>query len=674
MRRATFLILALVLLPWTANAELEVASFFGDHMVLQRDQPLPVWGKANPGAEVTVAFRQSAATAVAGEDGRWMVKLPAQGLGEPAELRISSGGRTIALTDVLVGEVWLCGGQSNMAFSVRAANDSAKEIAAADYPMIRLFDVPQAYAAEPRDDVAADWRVCSPETVGSFSAVGYFFGRALWRELDVPIGLVSVNWGGSTAEAWMPIEALTSDSAYPEIVAGLRTMRQRLAEDPDYPAETERRLQAFRDRAAALTASPPEPGADWFDPDKAIEGIKPTPVQPNVAFLEQTDGLVHVRKVFSLTEAEARRERGRLLLGTIDNFDVTWINGVKIGRTGPETAGALQRERGYAIPDRTLRPGQNVVVIQVIDWRRVAMFGGGIEQPEIRWAGGESKPLADGWRMSIVEDLGARPRTFRWYTRKTGTFLYNGMLAPLVPAAFRGVIWYQGESNANRAAEYHTLFPAMIRSWRQLWGRGAFPFYFVQLANYREPSDQPGPSDWAELREAQRLTLKLLNTGMAVAIDIGEGDDIHPKNKQDVGRRLALWALAKTYQLRDDLAYSGPLFRNATVEDRRVIIHFDHVNGGLTTTDGQAPRGFAIAEENGPFRWADARIVGDTIELSHPAMDHPKVARYAWADNPRVNLVNGAGLPASPFRTDSRPLTTSKKNDGSQYPIPIEPE
>lgn len=389
----------------------------------------------------------------------------------------------------------------------------------------------------------------------------------------------------------------------------------------------------------------------WFDPAGSIAGT--SIIKPNVKFLEETDGLIQVRSVFSLSREQAGLQGARLLLGQIHNFDVAWINGVAVGRTGRDTANAPVIFRNYPIPVGILRPGLNVVVLQIVDWYRFAVFGMNIKQPEIRWPDGESLPLPSEWKMQVVVDLGRRPVPFGEKISNTGSLLFNGMIAPLVPAAFRGVIWYQGESNCSRAGQYRTLFPDMIQAWRAKWNRGPFPFYFVQLANCVGLDGSP------ELREAQRETLQVPNTGMAVTIDIGDPDNIHPKNKQEVGKRLALWALARTYNINqpngEPLPYSGPLFREGEIDDGQIRIHFDHTNGGLKVRGATDLVGFAIAGKDGSFLPAQARIDGDVVLVSHPEIPAPRRVRYAWANNPEANLVNGASLPASPFRADLQP-------------------
>jgi sialate O-acetylesterase len=676
--RSLLCFLSLAFLSAPLFADLEVAPVFGSHMVLQRDHSLPVWGTATPGDTVTVSFRSHTIQGVADDAGSWRVDLPKQKVGDPSELIISAGEETLAFTDVLVGEVWICSGQSNMQWPLKRAMNAEDEIAAADIPGIRLFQVPTRPAPDPATSLNAAWEVCSPETAASFSAVAYFFGRNLHETLGVPIGLIHASKGGSVAEAWIPREALAEDGNYPDLVAGTEPLRTRMLEIPDLENTLQREIEAFDQRAKELFATGAEPEPEWFNPAGELGQTRSLPLGEN--FLQNTDGQVQVRKVFSLSAQQAARPGARLKLGRINDVDKTWVNGVLVGETGPDVRGAAGRQRDYPVPEGTLKEGENVIVVQMIDLNRSASLGSGIQYPKLDWADGEHVALVENWRMKLIQDLGPRPQSLDRTARKSATFLYNGMIAPLIPFAFRGVIWYQGESNAGRAAQYVDLFPHLIRTWRQKWAQGPFPFYFVQLANFRERADSPGESNWAELREAQRLTQDLENTGMAVAIDVGEADDIHPGNKQAVGKRLALWALAQTYSVteskgwvakipllgrmfRNPIPHSGPLYKSVKAKKDTLRVRFDHTSGGLTTTDGEAPVSFAIAEEDGPFRWAEAEIISDdTVQLSHPEMETPRHVRYAWANNPAVNLVNGAGLPASPFRTDTRPWTTAEED------------
>jgi len=643
------LLLLTLLSVLSIRAELRVAPFFGDHMVLQREQPVPVWGRAPAGAEVAVSFREHRATTRADAAGHWRADLPELTVGEAAELRIATEEETRIFTDVLVGDVWLAGGQSNMNWPLSRTNGAEREIAAADFPDIRFLTVERQFSPQPLRDASASWRICTPESAGVFSAVAYFFGRDLHRELNVPIGLVSASRGGSVAEAWMPLDALES---YPDILKGVAEITARFEQDPDLENTIQSETAQFEKALQSLADAPPAPDPALFDAESDQTGAET--VFPNVSFLEDTDGMVNLRHVFTLSPEQAKADSAVLHLGRIDDFDITWLNGIQIGSTGPEVRMAARRMREYALPEGTLRAGKNVLLIQLIDANRSASFGGGIDTPALIWASGASQPLDGAWEMTPAVDLGPRPEDLDRLTRKSGTFLYNGMIAPLVPAAIRGVIWYQGESNDDRAEEYRRLFPDLIHTWRRIWQQGDFPFYFVQLANFRERAAEPGESNWAALREAQRLSLSVPNTGMAVTIDIGEAGDIHPRNKRDVGKRLARLALGETYGVRFPHPHISPLFREAVREQGGVRIRFDHAEGGLQTTDGATPQSFALAGEDRLFRWAGARIEGEEIVLSHPAIPEPRFVRYAWSHNPAVNLVNAAGLPASPFETDVR--------------------
>lgn len=478
-------------------------------MVLQQKKTIPVWGKADPGESVTVTLGDVSRKATACGEGRWRVDLPKMKAGGPYELKIKGAGNSLLFSDVLVGEVWIGSGQSNMQWTVADSNNAEREIANAQYPKIRLFDVKRTVATSPQDDCTGEWKVCSPETLPSFSAVLYYFGRELHQQLnDMPMGLIHTSWGGTPAESWTSRPMLESD---PHLAGLVRKWDKTLA---DYP-----QAKAAYDEALAV----------W--------------------------------------EAEAEKAKAE----------------------------------GKEEPKKPKAP----------------------EGPDHPW-------LASG--------------------------LYNAMIAPLVPYAIQGAVWYQGESNANRAYQYRTLFPAMINDWRNAWGQGNFSFYFVQLANFTQVKEEPADSDWAELREAQTMTLSLKKTGMATIIDIGEADDIHPRNKQDVGKRLAFNALAKDYG--KQIIFSGPMYKNMQIRNGAIVLSFNHAHGGLRAADNGDLTGFAIAGSDKKFVWADAVVRGKTVVVSSPDVKEPVAVRYAWANNPVCNLVNGAGLPASPFRTDDWPGLT----------------
>ena len=501
----------LVALATPAAADVRLPSIFTDNMVLQRDMPVPVWGWADPGEKVTVRVLDQTQTAEPGAGGKWMVKLSALKTGGPLTVTVS-GKNTITLQNVLVGEVWLCSGQSNMQMTVSGCNRAEEEIAAANYPQIRLVSVPTVGTQEPQNNFKGRWAQCSPKSVGGFSAVGYFFGRELYRNLNVPIGLIHCSWGGSSCEAWVK--------------------RSRLQADPQY-----RELLAKWDHDCAT-----------FDLEKVKAAYK---VQ-------------------------------------MDKWNVAAASAKAAGKPAPQ-------------------------------------------QP--RFAGD----------MRVGQH---RPAN-----------CYNGMLLPLEPVAIRGAIWYQGESNAGRAYQYRSLFPLMIKNWREDWRQGDFPFYFVQLANFMAVKPEPAESAWAELREAQTMSLKVPHTGQAVIIDIGEAANIHPKDKQDVGKRLALWALAKDYG--KELEYSSPMYKSMNCKGNQIAIHFDHLGGGLVAKDGAEVKGFAIAGADKKFVWANAKVVSGTVIVSSPNVAKPVAVRYAWADNPVCNLYSEDGLPVCPFRTDTWPGVTA---------------
>ncbi|NML67882.1 sialate O-acetylesterase [Hymenobacter sp. RP-2-7] len=464
--------------PLGARATVRLPALVGDHLVLQRNVPVPVWGWAAPGEQVTVTFRGHSYSATPAAGGRWQVMLPAMPAGGPYTMTIQ-GQNTLTVQDILVGDVWLASGQSNMELPLRDPNApkpgayplpliAEQEVAAANYPQIRQFTVKKTVAYQPQaENEGYSWQECSPATAGSFSAVGYFFARDLYQRYQVPIGLISSPWGGTPAEAWVS----------PEVLAQL----------PD-----------FKDKVASLAAP--------------------------------------------------------------------------------------------ATPDKN--------------------------------------------------------------AQNTPTVLYNGMIAPLLPYALKGIIWYQGESNVDRAAQYRTLFPALIRDWRQRFGQPALPFLFVQLANFTKETPLPAKSDWAELREAQAQALALPHTGMAVAIDLGEGADIHPANKQDVGHRLALVARQVAYGDQQVVA-AGPTYQSMRVANGQVHVKFANASAGLQLRTGTTTlTGFAVAGADHQFHWASGTLAGAEVVLTCAAVPAPVAVRYDWANNPTGNLYNREGLPAAPFRTD----------------------
>lgn len=501
--------LAVLLAAWAApaaRADVRLPAVFSEHAVLQSGVEAPVWGWASPGEKVTVAIAGQTKTATADAAGRWSLRLDALQPGGPHTLTVQGNNR-LEIEDVLVGEVWIGSGQSNMAMTVQGCKDFDQEKAAARFPKLRMFTVARKTAETPQEECQGEWCVTTPETVGAFSATAYFFGRELHKTLDVPVGLINSSWGGTPVQAWTSLDA---QRPLPALAPMFAQWEQRIA---------------------------------GYDPEKA----------------------------------KARYE-------------------AQLARWKEETEKA--KTTGAKPP------------------RRPQLEGDPRESPH-------------------------RPAS-----------LFNGMIAPLAPYALRGAIWYQGESNAGGDAGLYGLqLRTLIADWRARWNQGDFPFLFVQLPNFRKPQQEPvEPSGWVIVREEMLKTLAVKNAGMAITVDIGEADDIHPRNKQDVGKRLALWALAHTYG--KDVVGSGPIYKSMEKKEGKIVLSFDYAPGGLVTSDGGPPVGFAIAGDDGKFVWAQARIEGSSVVVWSDAVKDPAAVRYAWADNPKANLANKAGLPASPLRTD----------------------
>jgi len=615
-----------------------VHQLFNDHMVFPRDIEAPVWGWCEPGKEVTVAMGNKSAKAVAGADGRWQVKIGPFGAGGPHELKIT-GPKEQNIKDVLVGDVWICSGQSNMEWSVSSSNNPQDEIAKANHPKIRLFYVPKRISTEPQSLVSADWKVCSPESVPGFSAVGYFFGRLLHEQTGIPIGLINSNWGGTVAEAWTSAGALKTMDDFKGAVEDFERMAKNGQDDFE--------------QIIAEWWKKNDPGSvgglGFADPNVDVNGWK-TMNLPGLwegQGLPDFDGIVWFRRDFELPENWTDKDV-KLHLGPIDDRDTTWVNGSKVGEMND-----WNNDRVYKVPKKLLKAGRNTIAIRVLDTGGGGGFHGRPEQLKLERDSGDPVALTGEWRWNATKPLGevAQPPS-RLDNNPNGiTVLSNGMISCLEPFAIKGAIWYQGESNAGRAAQYRRLLPTMIKDWRQRFGVGDFPFYIVQLANFMDTTTDPVQSGWAELREAQLWTaMNVPNCGIAVITDIGDAKDIHPRNKQDVGKRLALEALAKTYG--KQIVHQGPLYKEMKVEGNAVRLVFDHVGGGLEQR-GDKLAGFAIAGADGKFVHGEARIDGANVIVTGGAIDQPTAVRYGWANNPPATLFNKDGLPASPFRTDA---------------------
>ncbi len=654
MKKNLFSIMFL-LIAVSLSAHIQLPLIFTDNMVLQQQSEAPIWGKATPNhkVEITTSWNSETYRTTAGPDGSWIVKVQTPVAGGPYAITFSDG-KKLVLNNVMIGEVWICSGQSNMEMPLAGWGqvlNYEQEIANANYPDIRLLQVDRVTSNRPEYDLKVStggWQVCSPATIAGFSSTGYFFGRNLHQNMkNVPVGLINTSWGGTIAEAWTSGETLKNMPDFRDAVQRIETK------------SNEEILQLYRQEFK-------EWNTRMIDADKGI--VDNRVVWAESAFsdsgwqemqlpgfweekgLADFDGVAWFRKTVDIP-SEWNGKELLLNIGAVDDNEITYFNGVEIGKTD-----GWNVIRTYKVPANLVKSGKAVITVRVADTGGNGGFHGDKESMRITLSAGLSGnssfiEIAGNWKYKTTVDFkksGKAPQSPENNPNRP-TVLFNAMIHPIVPYAIKGAIWYQGESNADRAYQYRELFPLMIRDWRKQWNSN-FPFYFVQLANFMDVQNEPGESDWAELREAQLQTLHLDHTGMAVTIDIGDARDIHPKDKQGVGNRLALAARALTYDQK--ITYSGPLYRLYTLEGNKIRIAFDHTDGGLKTKDNQPLKGFAIAGPDHRFYWADAVIEGNEIVVSSSKVLFPVAVRYAWGNNPICNLYNGAGLPASPFRTD----------------------
>lgn len=651
LKRILFLLLAV--LPLQLLAKVTLPAIFTDNMVLQQRSDVKIWGTAKPGkaVKVTTSWDGKTYATTAAASGDWQVRVSTPAAGGPYTLTVSDG-KPVTLANVLIGEVWLCSGQSNM--EMRVADrvlGYEREMKQADaYGNIRLLHIDNTTSPTPLDEAAVrhgGWQVCSGEAVADFSAAGYFFGKNLYEALGVPVGLIESCWGGTLAEAW------TSAGALSEIPY----FRPRIEKATQIPHSAEERNKMFYDdidawRVQMMDAEPAFANgrAVWAEAsfDDASWGDVAVPGFVQDQGLDGFSGFVWMRRTVDIPAAWAGKEL-TLDLSAVDDNDFTYFNGVELGHTE-----GCMAFRSYKVPASLVKAGKATVAVRVMDTGGKGGIYGDARSIVLRRSETEKLPLAGQWKYKVSIGLGEAPAMPVNTATEPNypTFLYNAMIHPLVDYAIRGAIWYQGEANVARAEQYGDLLPLMIRDWRRQWGY-AFPFYIVQLPNFMKAQQGPEESEWAELREAQQHALRLENTGLAVCIDIGDAEDLHPRNKPEVGRRLALLARAQTYG--EDIPCSGPLYDSYRIEGDAVRIGFTHTNKGLKTSDGGAVAGFYIAGADHEFHAAKAVIDGDTVVVSSDEVPLPVAVRYAWANNPVCNLCNGAGLPAGPFRTDCWP-------------------
>ncbi len=635
------------------NAQLRLPAIISDHMVLQQGMDASVWGWAKPGKKVVVKIAGQVQDATVKKDGRWLVRLSELAAAGPHRMTVSCAGESITIKDILVGEVWLNSGQSNMEQSVASSGDSEKEIAVADWPQIRLFQLEMRSSVMPLEDTPGVWKVCSADSVTNFSAVAYFFGRELHKELKLPVGLIQSAWGGTEIECWLSPDSVKGDAYFSKLV---RRWEKSKGDDHGTAQEplVKDGVMEFALEFAELTLVPKagsqkEPLVldDFADADRKNRlGGRWSEVNSNsqegLSFKPGTEqqGVAH----FS-----GRLKQGKWAVvsaglsadGSAVDFSAYHGLRCKVRGTGQFKIGLHQP----SVKDWDSHV--TGVIMASADWQEVT-----VPFEEFSQADGGQPKLFTPDQLSMVFIAPVIPT----FVPQEPFGLYHAMIVPLLPYTLRGSTWYQGEANVAQACRYRKLLPALIMGWRRSWANENLAFLVVQLANFRKVEVDPTESDWAELREAQAMVLDVSDTGLAVITDIGDADDIHPKNKHDVGRRLALWALGTTYGR--DIVYSGPLYDSMKLAGEKIRLSFKHVGSGLKAKSGNKLRGFALAGEDRKFVWAEAEIEGETVVLNSKKISSPVAVRYNWADNPQGNLYNEEGLPAAPFRTDDWPGIT----------------
>ncbi|WP_421825615.1 sialate O-acetylesterase [Larkinella sp.] len=618
--------------------QVRVPKLISDGMVLQRDAPLKIWGWAKPGEKISVRFKNRNYKTVTDASGQWQIRLPATPAGGPFTMDIVGSSR-LTLRDILVGDVWFCSGQSNMVHQLNIHDVTyAKEIEQANDSQIRQFWVPTlTNLQKPQSDLpAGQWKAAVGEDVRAFSAVAYFFAKKLYATYKIPIGIINASVGGTPIEAWTSEEGLASFPAMKTTIVKNR--------DTTYFNHQNRKpsAPAIQPEDVGLTATP-----KWSDVSYTPKGWRPIniPGYWEDQGLKDLNGIVWYRKEIDVP-ASMTGQPAKVFLGRIVDADELYINGKPVGKTTYQYP-----QRRYKLPAGVLKAGKNVLVIRVTN---TAGKGGFVpDKPYCLFAGTDTLDLKGTWQYKV--GVAYRPPAGvsggGISAQNQPTALYNAMVAPETNYAIKGFCWYQGESNAGRPEEYATLLPALISDWRRHWNQETLPFLYVQLPGFMDYNYLPSESHWAVLREAQLNALKVPNTGMAVAIDLGEWNDIHPDNKKDVGERLALAALKTAYH--ENLVSSGPIYQSSAIEGNTIVVSFTHTGGGLVTQDGETPGDFAIAGSDKKFVWAKARIQNGQVVVWSDEVPEPRYVRYAWADNPvNPNLYNREGLPASPFRTD----------------------
>ena len=629
-----------------AQAKVELPLIFSDGMVLQQNKPIAVWGWAKANEKVTINFKNQSVKTKASKNGKWQVTLKAEKAGGPFKM-IVKGSNTINLQDVYIGEVWLCSGQSNMEWAVENSNNYTEELKDANYPLIRQFLVEKDMSSTPKKHLkGGNWSVCNAKTVCNFTAVGYFFARQLYKELQVPIGIIHSSWGGTCVETWTSKTAFQNSDEFKSMILEMPEVDINLLAENQMKSiiENIERIQGSRVESANESEFKNAVFNDSNWPEMHAPELWENQQLPSL------DGTVWMRKAIKISKSDVNQE-ALIELAKIDDLDSTYVNGVFIGTTK-----RYDENRKYTIPKNVLKEGENVIAIRIFDYAGGGGIWGDASNLKITTANNVVS-LAGNWKFHVADVKSQiSPNSYP-------SLLYNAMINPLIPYTFQGALWYQGEANVDRAVQYKKAFPLMIEDWRTQWNMGDFPFYFVQLSTFDEHGGNSNKgSKWAELREAQTETLSIKNTGMAVTTDIGNPNDIHPRNKQDVGKRLAAIALNKVYKR--DTVFSGPTYQSMVVENNKIVLRFDNVGSGLITYDKYGYlHGFEIAGKDQVFKYAKAEIKNNIIIVYHDDIVNPVAIRYGWSDDASdCDLFNAEGFPARPFRTDNwETLTYSEK-------------
>ncbi|MGE9289411.1 MAG: sialate O-acetylesterase [Puniceicoccales bacterium] len=680
IQKTRFILAGLWIAASSASGEVSVPAIFSDHMVLQRSGETPIWGWADPAETVQVRIGDREETATANQSGEWRVELNLGGLDHGPHVVEIAGENTLTIEDVVIGEVWLCGGQSNMELRLFYSLDLGSEKELPTNEFLREFKVNKQASLAPAKDVVGKWVVASPKTIENFGGVAYYFGKSIQNRLGVPVGLIRSAWGGSMVESWIRAEALDMD---PDLKQGKETAWERFDGYPEAEEKFLGEYVAWQEKFG-MEDRPASEQPEWgvIDLDTSDWSTVNLPGRLTGDGIP-SNGAIWMRKTIELDDGPSADRYAEIKLGRVGDFYQVYWDGELMAETRPGKDMPFQQASFWLRNQSEIAPGTHTLAVRLFsDSDRVMV----VAKPEQMVMGPRNLPLSGEWLAKVEFDLPALTGEARTAipdspskppnVHHVASRLYNGMIAPLVSYGIRGAIWYQGESNTGRALQYQTSFPLLIEDWRAQWGEGDFPFYFCQLANYQDPPAQPGESVWAELRESQSMALDLPNTGQAVLIDTGLAEDIHPLNRKDQGQRLARVALAETYG--QNIPYTGPVYESMKIEGDSVRIEFESIAGSLVakplpedevlryferfTKAKTRPlvlpvpesevQGFAICGEDQKWKWAHARIEGDSVVVWSPEVPQPVAVRYAWANNPVCNLYDEAGLPASPFRTD----------------------